>query len=82
MANVTIQNATYSLLEYYHSMEENRGNGILFDLKYIQLLLKGIFGVAGMVEMDEIDLNDPKVQLAQGNNFFFCMNVSLLLLLI
>lgn len=46
-----------------------RSNGELFDLKYTNLLMKGIFGAANMMKMDpeNIDMDDPKMQLAKGN---------------
>lgn len=67
---MSISNAIYGLLQFYNEQQQWRSNGELFDVKYTNLLLKGIFGVANMLEMDPeiIGMDDPKMQLAKGNH--------------
>lgn len=68
-ADVTIPNSIYSLLEYYNNKERTDDNGIFYDLKFINLLLKGIFGYCAMAEMESpLDYQNPKMILAKGNN--------------
>lgn len=57
---------------FYNEQQHNRNNGEIFDLKFVNLLLKGIFGFAVMSEMDaeEPDFDDPKMILAKGNEIW------------
>lgn len=64
-ADVTISNAFYSLLEFYNNKEKTEANGVLYDVKFVHLLLKSIFGYAGMSEMVP-DFDDPKMILIKG----------------
>lgn len=43
-------------------------NGIFYDLKLTNLLLKGIYGYAEMAEMQNPDVIDAKMILAEGIN--------------
>lgn len=63
-----MSNSIYGLLEFYTSSRKVRGDGELFDLKYVQLLMKGIFGFFEMAEVDAeiIDWTEPKMQLVKG----------------
>lgn len=66
--DVSIGNAIWNLLVFYNERQEEKGGGELFDLKFVELLLKGILGYEVMAEMDvEPDFSDPKLILAKGN---------------
>lgn len=66
-ADVTIQNSIWTLLDFYNNNQAASGAGELHDLKYIDLLLKGILGWEIMAEMDlDPDFEDPKLILAKG----------------
>lgn len=53
---------------FYNEQQHVRNDGEIFDLKFVNLLLKGIFGFGKMAEMDpeEPDFDDPKMILAKG----------------
>lgn len=66
-ADVTIPNSIWILLDFYNSNQTSTGAGELHDLKYVDLLLKGILGWEIMSEMDtDPDFEDPKLILAKG----------------
>lgn len=78
-ADASISGAIYNLMAFYNEQQHRRNDGVLFDLKFVNLLLKGIFGFSSMSEMDpeEPDFDDPKMMLAKGNGFcqfFFLKN--------
>lgn len=47
-------------------MNDNRGDGRLWDLKYINICLKGVFGIAVLSDMGSIDFNDARMKFIQG----------------
>lgn len=56
------------MLEYYNGLQGQRGDGKLFDLKFMNIVLKGVFGTAALSEMTgDIDFNDPKMIFAKGD---------------
>lgn len=66
-ADATIPNSVWILLDFYNGQQQMTGAGELIDLKYVDLLLKGLLGHEIMAEMDlEPDFNDPKLLLAKG----------------
>lgn len=65
---MTIANTIWTLLDFYNSTQKTKGTGELYDLKYVDLLLKGILGYEVMAEMDvNPDFSDPKLILAKGS---------------
>lgn len=66
---MTIKNSIWSLCSFYND-KQKQGNGALFDMKYVDLLLKGILGYDVMANMDlEPDFDDPKLKLAKGKSW-------------
>lgn len=62
-----MDSAKYDLLRYYNTNTSLKS--YLFDVKF------GLIAIAGYFEVDEIqngqvEKNDPRLQLLQGNNMF------------
>lgn len=68
---MTIQNTYCSLLEYYAGSNKERGDGRLWDLKYINICLKGVFGTAALSEMGTIDFSDHRIKFVKGNSLTY-----------
>lgn len=71
---VKISNSMYTLLDYYNEKEKKTDNGILYDLKFVNLLLKAIYGFAAMADIQTPDFTDRKMILAKGIISVVCLS--------
>lgn len=63
---VSIQCTYIGLLEYYNGLEKERGDGRVFDLKFINIALKGVFGLAKMADLGDNFMSLPEMGLVKS----------------
>lgn len=55
---ITLDYQTYTLLEYYNHLQEEKCNGIYYDERFVKIMMSSLIGNSNILQYKQFDYDD------------------------